>query len=105
MNGWMKMWCWRGDVMKGLCAAWIHLDEDEADVRREQGRKGVEDMEVLRGVLRDVVVLLRISVEEVAGEKVRRELGDGNDVVDVDAEFRELADSDERLKRLLFPKD
>lgn len=88
-------------MLRGVCAAWIHVDEDEGDVRREQGRKGVEEMGVLEKVLREVVQLLRIAVEEgVGGEKgeeVRREIGG---VVDIEVEFAELMEADDRLKGL-----
>ena len=98
VNGWMRVWRWRGEVLRGVCAAWIHVSEDEGDVRREQGRKGVEEMGVIRGVLREVVGLMRIAVTEgTRGEEVRRDIGD---VVDVEREFRELVEADERLKGL-----
>lgn len=97
-NGWMRVWRWRGEVLKGACAAWIHVCEDEEDVRRVQGRKGVEEMGVLRGVLKEVVGLLKIAVKEWSEEEdVRREAGG---VVDIDGEFRELIDADKRLAEL-----
>ncbi|KAL1961125.1 hypothetical protein VTO42DRAFT_3070 [Malbranchea cinnamomea] len=107
MNAWMRVWRWRGEILTGVCTCWIHLDEDEADVRRVQGSEGMEELEKLRRVLKEVVKLLRIAVEEVAGEKaseeVRREIFNG--VIDIDAEYRELVASDERLKRLLTEGD
>lgn len=102
-NGWMRVWRWRGEALKGVCAAWIHVCEDEEDVRRVQGRKGVEEMGVLRGVLREVVGLLKIAVKELGGDEVvRREVGG---VVDIEGEFGELVDADERLTGLFRWKE
>jgi hypothetical protein len=104
---WIRIWRWRGESLRAAGICWIHLEEDEPDIVREQtdGQKAVTE---LRRLLRGIVHLLRIAVEEMVreGEGIpgsREWQNDG--VIDVDAEYRQLVDADERLKGLLFPDE
>jgi hypothetical protein len=105
--GWVRIWRWRGEILGAAGVCWIHLEDDEQDIVREQagGQKAVAD---LRRLLRGVVQLSRIAVEEMLreGEGIpgsREWQNDG--VIDVDAEYRQFVDADERLKGLLFPDE
>ncbi|KAK2808034.1 hypothetical protein FQN50_005116 [Emmonsiellopsis sp. PD_5] len=80
VNGWVRVGRWRGEVMDGVCACWVHVLEDGEG----------EMMGGLKEGLKRVVGVLRVVVQE----------GEG-DVVDIDREFAELVRADERLGGLL----
>jgi hypothetical protein len=104
LNGWPRIWRWRGDVLAATCGCWLHLSDDEADILRHQGggqtSSTAAPLENLKIALKELAAVLKIAVAENAAD-VQEEKGAGRRI-DIDDEYRQLVYSDERLRDLLF---
>ncbi|KGY15579.1 hypothetical protein PABG_11572 [Paracoccidioides brasiliensis Pb03] len=128
LNAWPRIWRWRAELLAGLCACWLHVCDDLADMDMDAGgavasitpRRGNDagdgrrgDLIGLQGALKEVVGVLRITItecadlvfEKVAGDHEARGAGDegmNGGAIDVDGEFRELVGGDGKLHGLLI---
>ncbi|KAM5463827.1 hypothetical protein MauCBS54593_007272 [Microsporum audouinii] len=87
LNCWPRLSRWRGDILAGVCACWLHLCDDEEDGLSLSDEK-LEDRTYLRSILQRLVSLLKV----IEAEKV----------VDLDTELKSLANADARLENLLL---
>ncbi|KAK2877214.1 hypothetical protein FQN49_001338 [Arthroderma sp. PD_2] len=88
LNCWPRLSRWRGDILAGVCACWLHLCDDEED-GMSFSDEGPPDRVHLRLILQRLVKLLKVVVGT-------------DEVVNIDAELQTLVDSDDRLRKLLI---
>ena len=94
LNGWPRIWRWRGDILAAVCGCWLHLCDDEEDIHRNQGGEDAAALENLKVALKELVAILKVAVAENTDQ-------DGKHIY-IDADYRQLVGGDERLRNLLF---
>ena len=94
LNGWPRIWRWRGDILDAACGCWLHLCDDEEDIHRNQGGEDAAALENLKVALKELVAILKVAVAENTDQ-------DGKHIY-IDADYRQLVGGDERLRNLLF---
>ncbi|KAI9652283.1 MAG: CCA tRNA nucleotidyltransferase, mitochondrial [Alyxoria varia] len=109
-NAWVRVGRWRAVVLKGLCGAWISLEEAGEDVgaeapRDEDERRRCRDRELLKTHLKICTQMLVRAVEASSsgGSAASHDAADGvetKDDVDIRAECRKLGEADGRVRGL-----
>ncbi|EER25225.1 hypothetical protein CPC735_018290 [Coccidioides posadasii C735 delta SOWgp] len=95
LSAWPRVWRWRAELLAGVCGCWLHVEEDWEDIKKsddEQEHKKSQGPLELKETLKKCVQVLKAVLEE-AGD-------DDETSMDTDAEFKELADGDIRLREL-----
>lgn len=94
---WPRAGVWRGEVLSGVCRAWVQVVEEVGEGSGEERGLGVVEAE-LRVVVRMLVAALDVGLGEGGDGEVRLS-GDGTRE-DVRAELRLLLEADGRLEGL-----
>ncbi|PGH36008.1 hypothetical protein GX50_01178 [[Emmonsia] crescens] len=120
LNAWPRIWRWRGELLGGLCACWLHICDDLVDIDMgacgDDGGGRRADLLRLQHALKEVVGVLKIAIEECVDLAVEEaggtetegrgadKVGKG-EAIDVDSEFGKLVQGDERLRGLLIDNE
>jgi len=98
-NAWPRMWRWRGDVLSGLCAAWVRVSQ-ESEERGEAGTSNTvgqgEQTVACKKEMRVVVNMLVAALDAVVVD----ETVDGQ-TVSIRNELQLMGNADPCLRELL----
>jgi len=103
-NAWPRIWRWRGDVLGGLCAAWIRASE-ESEAEGNSGTRNTvgtesEQTEACKKEMRVVVNMLVAAVDAVVVDGTV----DGQ-TVNIRAELERMVQTDPCLQELLHVQE
>lgn len=103
-NGHPRIWRWRGEILGGLTACWLHLvEEKEKQTQTTEGKASVTELIKLMHELQSAAFVLKHALQN-PGCGVGAEL-DADQLAAKEAmqkELQELVDADAELKGLLF---
>ncbi|KAJ5760546.1 hypothetical protein N7520_007702 [Penicillium odoratum] len=96
LNAHPRIWKWRGEILSGLCACWLHVTT-EIKAGTGQG-DSVKQLTILTKELQGVVSVLKFTLQfPVSPEETDRAHAKQN----MQAELQELVDADSELATLL----
>jgi hypothetical protein len=118
LNAYPRIWRWRGEILGGFCACWLHVLDDEEQITERavtSGSRVLEPDELerlacmrrLRKQLQGATYLLKVAVTSIAqpakATESCKENWVGSDAeINFEKELEALASKDGKLRDLLF---
>ncbi|KAL9089723.1 MAG: hypothetical protein Q9159_002370 [Coniocarpon cinnabarinum] len=89
-EAWPRVWRWRGEILKGICLAWVQAAQSDEGARLEDLKA---DLELAKAEMIKVVKMLAAAVDATKGTT-------DETVIDLKAEIEELITAEPLLKDL-----
>lgn len=99
LNAHPRIWRWRGEILGGLTACWLHLVGDSKEANTGKHQASVSELTKLTQELKSAVHVLKHALQNPAGEPDDDQLAAKNAM---QKEFQELVTADVELEGLLF---
>lgn len=124
LNAWPRITGWRGEIINAIGVCWVNICADERegtlggekDNSKSSDEKEKLDRNCDHEYYRENISLLQVELQELAlflkcavaasnGSTSEVDDNANDPAIDINAEFKLLADADERLRPLLLPEE
>lgn len=105
VNGHPRIWRWRGEILGGLSACWLHLvgETKEKQTQTAEGKASVTELVKLMRELQSAAFVLKHALQNPgSGEGAEPDADQLAAKEAMQKELQELVDADTELKDLLF---